>query len=42
MNAGGILMYAYRVTPETPPDVLELIAFDGDGKVQRVMFGNAP
>ncbi|HTJ27320.1 MAG TPA: hypothetical protein VMA36_14260 [Candidatus Limnocylindria bacterium] len=38
----GQLMYTYRVTPSTGPDVLELIAWDGDGKIRRVIFGDAP
>jgi hypothetical protein len=42
MDVEGQLMYSYRVTPSTGPDVLELITWDGDGKIRRVMFGDAP
>jgi hypothetical protein len=38
----GQLMYTYRVTFSRGPDVMELIAWDGDGKIRRVIFGDAP
>lgn len=42
LDVEGQLMYTYRVSPSTGPDLLELIAWDGDGKIRRVIFGDAP
>jgi hypothetical protein len=42
LEVEGQPMYTYRVRSSTGPDVLELIAWDGDGKILRVMFGDAP
>jgi hypothetical protein len=42
LQVEGQLMYTYRVSPSTGPDVLELIDWDGDGKIRRVIFGDAP
>jgi hypothetical protein len=42
LEVEGRPMYTYRVSPSTGPDVLELIDWDGDGKIRRVMFGDAP
>jgi hypothetical protein len=42
MDVDGQLMYTFRVTPSSGTDVLELIAWNGDGKIRRVIFGDAP
>jgi hypothetical protein len=42
LEVEGEPMYTYRVTPSTGPDVLELIGWDGSGKIRRVIFGDAP